>query len=292
MSANYRCSICTFSMFVLLLSGMLTAEPLPVSVRLSTHLGVHSGDTLQLSVLMQSPRKLGGVDFTIHFADSLFRLVSVAQDTGLKHWEWFTPSYDSIHATIRVVSIADLPFPPHPDSADFHPRGSVARLRFVVLPTWNQDSSLVPFTFFWGTCGDNASSNVSGDTLLIIHRLFDFDSRLVWDETNNNQFPESIRPPNIGVADSCQQAASALLYALDFQDGFAANYSINGDADGNLVVDISDAVYLMSYIFSSGPAPAPLASGDVDCSGFVDISDAVYLISYIFSGGAPPSSCH
>jgi hypothetical protein len=291
-SANSRRVIHTFSTLVLLLSAMLAAEPLPVSVRLSTHLDVRPGDTLQLSVIMQSPQRLGGIDFTIHFADSIFRPVSATQDTGLKHWEWFMPTYDSVQATIRVMSIAELPIPPHPDSADFYPKGSIARLRFVVLPTWNQDSSLVPFVFFWGTCGDNASSNVVGDTLLIIHRLLDFSGRLVWDETNNDQFPESIRPPNIGVADSCQQGASALLYCLDFQDGFAANYSVAGDADGNFNVDISDAVYLISYIFSSGPAPVPLASGDADCSGFVDIADTVYLVSYIFGGGAPPSSCH
>jgi hypothetical protein len=128
--------------------------------------------------------------------------------------------------------------------------------------------------------------------LLIIHRLFDFAGRLVWDETDNNRFPESLRPPNIGVPDSCQKAASGLLYDLDFQDGFAANYSINGDVDGNLYVDISDVVYLISYIFLSGPAPVPLVSGDVDCSGSVDISDVVYLIGYIFGGGTPPSSCN
>jgi hypothetical protein len=290
-SANYRCTICTFFMLILLLSTTPTA-PLPISVRLSTHAGVQPGDTLQLSIFMQSPRKLGGVDFTIHFADSIFRLVSVAQDTGLKNWEWFTPSYDSGQATIRVVSIADLPFPPHPDSVDFYPKGSVAYLRFVVLPTWSQNFSLVPFTFFWNTCGDNAGSNVVGDTLLVIHRFFDIDGNLVWDETDNDQFPESARPPNIGVVDSCQEAASKLLYVLDFQDGFAANYGIVGDADGNLAVNISDAIYLISYVFLSGPAPAPLAFGDVDCSGSVSISDAVYLISYIFGGGAPPSGCH
>jgi hypothetical protein len=290
-SANCRRSIRTFFIFVLLSSSILTAESLPVSVRLSTRVGVHFGDTLRLSVLMQSPQKLGGIDFKIHFADSIFRFIAVAQDTGLKHWEWFTSSYDSAKATVRVISIADLPFPPHPDSADFFPKGSVARLQFVVLPTWNQDSSLIPFTFFWGTCGDNAGSNVVGDTLLIIHRLFDSDGRLVWDETDNDRFPESIRPPNIGVPATCQEAGSGLIYALDLQDGFAANYGVGGDADGNLFVDISDVVYLISYIFSSGPAPVPLVSGDADCSASVDITDVVYLISYIFAGGAPPSNC-
>lgn len=61
-----------------------------------------------------------------------------------------------------------------------------------------------------------------------------------------------------------------------------------GDADGSDAVNISDAVYLIGYIFSGGPAPDPLAAGDVDCSAAVNISDAVYLITYIFSGGSAP----
>lgn len=61
-----------------------------------------------------------------------------------------------------------------------------------------------------------------------------------------------------------------------------------GDADNNQLVNISDAVYLIGYIFSGGPAPDPLEAGDADCSGAVNISDAVYLINYVFSGGPAP----
>jgi hypothetical protein len=65
-----------------------------------------------------------------------------------------------------------------------------------------------------------------------------------------------------------------------------------GDADANSFVNISDAVYLISYIFGGGPAPCPPAAGDADCNGFVNISDAVYLINYIFGGGpAPCAAC-
>jgi hypothetical protein len=65
-----------------------------------------------------------------------------------------------------------------------------------------------------------------------------------------------------------------------------------GDADGNKMVNISDAVWLISYVFSGGPAPEPLVAGDVDCNGMVNITDAVYLIAYIFGGGAAPcASC-
>jgi aminopeptidase YwaD len=65
-----------------------------------------------------------------------------------------------------------------------------------------------------------------------------------------------------------------------------------GDADASGEISISDVVYLISYIFSGGPAPNPLLRGDSNCSSSVDISDAVYLISYIFSGGpAPCAAC-
>ncbi|TFH65586.1 MAG: hypothetical protein E4G91_01935 [Candidatus Zixiibacteriota bacterium] len=61
-----------------------------------------------------------------------------------------------------------------------------------------------------------------------------------------------------------------------------------GDASGDGNIDISDAVYMISYIFSGGLPPDPLLAGDANCDGALDISDVVYLIAYIFSGGAAP----
>jgi len=63
---------------------------------------------------------------------------------------------------------------------------------------------------------------------------------------------------------------------------------ICGDANGSMAVDIDDAVYLIAYIFASGPAPDPIELGDADCSGGIDIDDVVFLISYIFAGGNQP----
>lgn len=65
-----------------------------------------------------------------------------------------------------------------------------------------------------------------------------------------------------------------------------------GDADHSGSVDISDAVRLISYIFSGGLPPDPYDAGNVNCDSSVDISDAVYLISRIFAGGpAPCAGC-
>jgi hypothetical protein len=67
---------------------------------------------------------------------------------------------------------------------------------------------------------------------------------------------------------------------------------ICGDADGNSIITISDAVFLISYIFAGGPVPDPIQAGDADCNSILTISDAVVLISYIFAGGpAPCAGC-
>ena len=61
-----------------------------------------------------------------------------------------------------------------------------------------------------------------------------------------------------------------------------------GDANCSRVVSISDAVFLINYIFAGGCAPCDPNSADVNRSCTVTISDAVYLINYIFAGGNPP----
>ncbi len=64
-----------------------------------------------------------------------------------------------------------------------------------------------------------------------------------------------------------------------------------GDADNNGIITISDAVFLINYIFAGGPAPAQLCLGDADGNAIITISDAVFLINYIFAGGPAPSGC-
>ncbi|MFH2056313.1 MAG: right-handed parallel beta-helix repeat-containing protein [bacterium] len=61
-----------------------------------------------------------------------------------------------------------------------------------------------------------------------------------------------------------------------------------GDVDRSSFVNISDAVFIIDFIFNNGPSPDPLEAADVDLNGVADITDAVYLIQYIFSGGPPP----
>jgi hypothetical protein len=61
-----------------------------------------------------------------------------------------------------------------------------------------------------------------------------------------------------------------------------------GDANGDGEIDISDAIYLVNYIFIGGPEPIPFEAGDANSDGEVDISDVIYLVNYLFIGGPPP----
>jgi hypothetical protein len=62
-----------------------------------------------------------------------------------------------------------------------------------------------------------------------------------------------------------------------------------GDVTNDGVVNVSDAVYLLAFIFGGGPYPVCWATAvEIDPSPIVNVSDAVYLIAYIFGGGPPP----
>lgn len=61
-----------------------------------------------------------------------------------------------------------------------------------------------------------------------------------------------------------------------------------GDADNSGSVTIGDVTFLISRIFSGGPAPDCCEEGDADGSGSINIGDVTYLIGRIFSGGPAP----
>jgi Dockerin type I domain len=61
-----------------------------------------------------------------------------------------------------------------------------------------------------------------------------------------------------------------------------------GDANSDWLVNVSDAVYIINYVFVGGNAPEPPASGDANCDGTCNVSDAVWIINYVFVGGNAP----
>ena len=56
-------------------------------------------------------------------------------------------------------------------------------------------------------------------------------------------------------------------------------------------MDIGDLVFMVDYMFNSGPAPDQPVTANVDGIGSIDIADLVYLVNYMFNGGPPPPDC-
>ncbi len=63
---------------------------------------------------------------------------------------------------------------------------------------------------------------------------------------------------------------------------------MHGDANGDWLIDASDVVYLINYLYKAGDPPIPLDAGDANCDGEVTAADVVYLINYLFRDGDPP----
>jgi enamine deaminase RidA (YjgF/YER057c/UK114 family) len=61
-----------------------------------------------------------------------------------------------------------------------------------------------------------------------------------------------------------------------------------GDANSDATAALSDAVWIINFVFVEGHSPYIYESGDCNCDGVVNISDAVWLINYVFVGGNPP----
>lgn len=62
-----------------------------------------------------------------------------------------------------------------------------------------------------------------------------------------------------------------------------------GDVNNDGSANLADAVYLINYIFKTGPEPQPyICVGDVNADGITNIGDVVYMINYTFKSGPPP----
>jgi len=64
-----------------------------------------------------------------------------------------------------------------------------------------------------------------------------------------------------------------------------------GDANNDGAVNVSDAVWIINYVFVGGEPPIPYEAGDANCDGTVNVSDAVWIINYVFVGGPQPCEC-
>lgn len=56
-------------------------------------------------------------------------------------------------------------------------------------------------------------------------------------------------------------------------------------------INIEDLLYLVTYMFNSGPEPPCFDEADMAVNGEINIDDLVFLVTYMFSSGPPPPDC-
>ena len=63
-------------------------------------------------------------------------------------------------------------------------------------------------------------------------------------------------------------------------------FFIRGDANGDGIVsgNVTDAVYILKYLFGGRPQPVCMESADANDDRTVNLSDAIYLLNYNFLG--------
>lgn len=70
--------------------------------------------------------------------------------------------------------------------------------------------------------------------------------------------------------------------------GGMCNSFRRGDSNGDGIVDLSDGISTLTFLFAGASRPGCDDAADADDSGSVDLSDAVYTFQYLFLGGEPP----
>ncbi len=65
---------------------------------------------------------------------------------------------------------------------------------------------------------------------------------------------------------------------------------IRGDANGDARINVSDAVYVLTYLFRNGPQPPCIDAADAHDDGTIGIADPIRILGYLFIGDAPPAA--
>ena len=278
-------------------------------VRISKIQNALLGQQYQVSISLDnaaSPRGFGGFDFLIAFEEPPLTLITATPGALLDScgWEYFTyrsgaqgncngpcPS-----GFVRLVAIAEM------NNGDVHPScflsgqsGTLATLTFAIASDRAYACIDFPISFYWTECGENVVSSVTGDTLYLDRKVFEF----------SNQSDITGQPgyggwQGIAGSPNCLLAISKTDTALDFYDGEIAthcNVMIDQRGDINLngiAYEVSDLLMLCNYfLFGLDSLPVQdreiaILRSDVNNDGLVlTFPDAAYLLRVVV-GDVPP----
>jgi hypothetical protein len=78
-----------------------------------------------------------------------------------------------------------------------------------------------------------------------------------------------------------------ITYRLRIVEAGSASFR-RGETNGDGQTNLSDAVFILDYLFRGGSTPACIDAADVDDNGNVNLTDPVFLLNHLFSSGPTP----
>jgi hypothetical protein len=107
--------------------------------------------------------------------------------------------------------------------------------------------------------------------------------------------PGEILHPEVAVLSSRTGVAglqAAWARAKELSDSLrylACPIQVTGDFNLDGLLNASDIILTVNFVFKSGPGPQPIVlTSDVNCSGQVTSADIIMLVNYVFKSGPPP----
>ncbi len=120
--------------------------------------------------------------------------------------------------------------------------------------------------------------------------IYDNDSLTIYLENCNNNIDAKY---NYWGKSLVSQIEEDIYHKVDDSSLGLVDFShpyLLGDVNTDRLIDIGDVIFLINYLYKSGPVPYILISGDTNRDGIIDIADVVLLINYLFKSGPPPAS--
>lgn len=286
-------------------------------VRIEKTHGTLLGHFQDVAVTIEnSSLQTGGFDFLIAYDASALSAIKVEPGQLLNDldWEYLTYRYGADgncgdacpSGLLRIVAMAEInDGPNHPTGygAPDDNRYELAVMEFHVTGDRTFQGQYLPIYFFWGDCGDNAFSSVHGDTMFIDLTIRNFEGVITWNEADEIAYPETDRPPFVGIPDACLEPdgyfKSLPIRLIDFINGgidIIPDTAIDARGDVNcngLSDEIADAVMFTNYFVMGLTAfenhiEASIAASDVNADGIaLTVADLVYLIRVITGDAAP-----
>ncbi len=269
---------------------------------------VYNGNFTTVQIIVEAEEEVAGYDLLMTYDPTALTFGSASMGSVIEEWEYFTYRLGNDGSCggcpdglIRLVAIADVNNGPyHPSEDQYLPSGEIASMQFLVTSDVNFGGHNIPLSFLWNDCGDNTFSDPTGQYLYIDKMIFNREGNILWDESDDDNYPESGRPNFLGAPDECLITdKEPPIRCADFHNGEICiihpdSIDARGDLNLNGVAnEISDAVVYTNFFIYGLPAfhisvPGQIAASDVNADGIpLTVADLVLLVR-IITGDATP----